>query len=46
VLLRALLAPLLLVLSTVVSYFSALGAAWLIFDLGFGFRRSTRACRC
>ena len=37
VLLRALLAPLLLVLSTVVSYFSALGAAWLIFDLGFGF---------
>jgi RND superfamily putative drug exporter len=34
VLLRALLAPLLLVLSTVVSYFSALGAAWLVFDLG------------
>jgi RND superfamily putative drug exporter len=36
-LLRALLAPLLLVLSTVVSYFSALGASWLVFDLGFGF---------
>lgn len=37
VLLRALLAPALLVLSTVASYFAALGAAWLVFDLVLGF---------
>ena len=37
VLLRSLLAPLLLVLTTVVSYFAALGAAWLVFDLVLGF---------
>jgi RND superfamily putative drug exporter len=37
VLLRALVAPALLVLSTVVSYFAALGAAWLVFDLVLGF---------
>lgn len=37
VLLRALVAPVLLVLSTVTSYFAALGAAWLLFDLVLGF---------
>ena len=36
-LLRAVVAPVLLVLSTVISYFAALGGAWLLFDLVFGF---------
>jgi putative drug exporter of the RND superfamily len=36
-LLRSLLAPFLLVLSTVASYFAALGAGWLVFDLVLGY---------
>ena len=36
-LLRALVAPVLLVLAVVASYFAALGAGWLVFDRVYGF---------